>query len=119
MRGAAPLDPVALSDVIRALIWIVDLLRFDACVLQFIAVLDAWTELSVLLHHQFLHVLVVAIQQRLRQREWLEIFRYGGSVAIAGNIAGVAAACRTRLIVGTTTEILCTAAAARIAAVYR
>jgi len=116
---AAPLDPMALIDIVRALIRLVDLLRLDACVLQFITVLDAGTELSMFLHHQFLHVLVVTIQQRLRQREWLEILRYGGSVAIAGNVAGVAAARGTRLIVGTATEILCAAAAARIAAVYR
>lgn len=57
----ASLDPVTLIHVMDALIGA--LLGFDAGVLQFVAVLDAGTQLPMFLHHQLLHVLVVAIQQ--------------------------------------------------------
>lgn len=60
---AAPLDPVTLIHIMGALIGRVALLGLDAGVLQLVAVLDAGAKLPVLLHHQLLHVLVVAVQQ--------------------------------------------------------
>lgn len=59
---AASLDPVTLIDVMSALIRAVDLLRLDARVLQLVVILNARAQLSVLLYHQLLHVLVVTIQ---------------------------------------------------------
>lgn len=61
MMTTAPLDPVTLIHVMDALIGA--LFSFDAGVLQFVAVLDAGTQLPMFLHHQLLHVLIVAIQQ--------------------------------------------------------
>lgn len=116
---AAPLDPVTLIDVVSVLIRPVDLFRFDARILQLVAVFDAGAQLAVLLHHQLLHVLVVAIQQRFGQRGRLEALRRGG-VAVAGGVGRrVASTCRAHLIVRAAAQILRAAAAARAAPVYR
>lgn len=116
--AAAPLDPVTLADVVSALIGPVPLVRLDARVLQLIAVLDAGAHLPMLLHHQFLHIFVVAVQQRLRERGRLEALRRGG-VAVRGGVRSVAAARRARPIVRTAAQILRATAAARPAPVYR
>jgi len=63
---AAPFDPVTLTGIMSALIRTVDLLYLDARIFQLVTVLDAGAQLSVLLHHHLLHILVVAIQQQLR-----------------------------------------------------
>lgn len=115
---AAPLDPVTLINVMGALVRTVDLLRLDARILQLVTVLDAAAQLPMLLHHQLLHVLVVAIQQRFRQCGRLEALRCGG-VAVAGGIGRVAPTRRARLNVGTAAQILRATAAACSAAVYR
>lgn len=57
---AASLDSVTLIDIMGTLVRTVDLF-LDARVLQLVAVLDDRAQLPVLLHHQLLHVLVVAI----------------------------------------------------------
>lgn len=114
----ASLHPVTLIYVMDALVSAIDLFRLDARILQLVAILDAGAQLPVLLHHQLLHVLIVAIQQRLRQRGRLEALRRGG-VAVAGGVGRVAPARRTRLIVGTTAQILRATAATCSATVYR
>lgn len=116
--AAAPLDPVTLTDVMSTLVRTIDLLRLDARVFQLVTVLDAGAQFPVLLHHHLLHILVVAIQQRLRQRGRFEALRCSG-VAIAGGVGRVTPTCRACLIVGTTAQVLRATAAARPASVYR
>ena len=70
----------------------------------------------MLLHHHLFHILVVAIQQQLRQRGRFEALRRSG---VAGGVGRVASTCRACLIVGTTAQILCATAAARPASIYR
>lgn len=115
--ASAPLDPMTLTDKMRVRI---RRQLLGGClyprVLQLVAVLDAGTKLPVLLHHQFLHVLVVTIQQRFRQRWRLETLRGGG---VASRVRSVASASRTGLVVGTAAQIFCASAAARTASVYR